>query len=582
MDSSTVIDQKDSIQNCNFTKRKSFEQNAKMTGAVRKPSFTLTSSKPTMSSDSPKPEPILVKTRTGLMARAQPTSVERPLSPNTECNRVTTSTTIQRSRPSSSTNFSKSSSTTCQHPNSIEKTQQQCGTPTNIRTSLHPDGIVLDKSIEELELVNQSYLATALSKMFYDAVNSDMIVIAANGQEIKAHSCVLSARSAYLADQIERLDSTKSARKINLSEHSFETVKFALLHLYSGSVTVPTDITIEDLTKLSHNLHVGSLNQLCMHHLCLKYCNSFQKPCNVSTIGVLRTLPLAWRYDYTELYSRCLQWIGLHFASIFCLKEFSELKPNDLIEECYKATLQQLTPDNIISKTIECQKLLNNLPRVKWTESIICLVGRQLEDFCHYVADNYETILQSEAFLNLGKNDWLCDILEENLLAAMNHLKPDTGCKTLIQLNKLECSNEFSTGEQSQSSFQDSFTNLIMKMRKYCERYLLKEASAVIHCSSWKQMSPSLQKRIKDQAILPTDFDDNNKQLAAKPRLSSMNRSNYINSNSSPLRRSLIDSSKKVISKASTETKIQSPNTSYLQQPTRGKTAPTRHVKILK
>lgn len=434
-------------------------------------------------------------------------------------------------------------------------------------SSSGPGGYV---SIDRHTLASYSRLAEAMTRMFLEEIESDVVINVGGSKRIKAHKCILATRSAYLAEAIEKQhslllenncleqpvtvvppiqqnkdndvsndneapvevpvvrrveeDMKQKQVFINLTDFSYATVHFAVLHLYSGIVTVTDELELEELAKLTHLLHVGTLRQVCQHNLRMTFCHFFHKPCNICTLGVLKALPLAWRYDYSDLYTKCLQWIGTYFAQIFCLKEFSELRPTDLIEECYAATLNQLQPDNIIQRTLECQKLLKNLPRVKWSETIVGLVGRQLEDFCHYVADNYDKIIQTESFMGLGKNCWECEILEENLLAAMNHLKPDMGCKCLVLLHKIECSNE-TFNDDSANHFSESFANLVCKMRKYCERYLIREAAQVVHCSSWKQMNLSLQRKIKDQALITVDFDDPTRHLSTKPKLtSSMNR----------------------------------------------------------
>lgn len=522
------------------------------------------------------------KSKPTLITRAHPISMERSQSPGTSVIKGTGRNFIESNKKFVSQIERKSS--TNQDQGNCESEAEASETSSFLLEPLTSDNLVAQ--MDKFTLVSCSRLADALSRIFIDEILSDVVIHVKGDKEIRAHQCVLAARSAYFADYIGKqtlplatsestLSNTKQLLKINLTEFSYPAVYFCLVHIYSGLVKVPEDLELEELTKLSHLLHVSTLRQVCIHNLRVNYCHFFHKPCNVCCIGVLKTLPIAWRYDYTELYSKCLQWIGSNFANIFCLKEFSELKPNDLIEECYSATINQLTPDNVIPKTIECQKLVKNLPRVKWTEPIICLVGRQLEDFCHYVADNYEKILQSESFLNLGKNCWECEVLEENLLAAMNHLKPDSGCKTLIQLHKIEVSNESFCEDPRVVS--DSFSNLILKMRKYCERYLLKDAAAVVHCSSWRHMIPSLQKRIRDQAIISADFDEPTKQLAAKPKLPSMSR---VASRKSPSQ-SVTEGCKSPSNRSTPESKLRSPSTTYLPPP-KNKTAAARHVKVLK
>lgn len=536
------------------------------------------------------------RTKPTIITRAHPISLERSQSPATSSSKGTTKNFIVANKKMISQIERKiTTSVTHQneHPSQTNDDSENDVTDASllaVTEQLNTNNLA--SQLDKFALVSYSKLANALSQMFVGEILTDMVVLTRDNKEIGAHRCILAARSVYLSDQITKLclpsmtsESSNTAKqliKVDLSDFSYAAVYFSMLHIYSGIVKVPDDLEMEELTEISHLLHVGTLRQVCMHNLKMNYCHYFHKPCNVCCQGVLKTLPIAWRYDLTELYTKCLQWVGAHFAQIFCLEEFSNLKPQDLIEECYKETLSQLTPDNVIQKTIECQKLLKSLPRVKWTESIICLVGRQLEDFCHYVADNYEKILQSQSFLNLGKSCWECEVLEENLLAAMNHLKPDSGCKTLIQLDKIECSIETYCDEPRAVS--ETFANLISKMRKYCERYLLKDAAAVVHCSSWRSMNPSLQRKIKDQALIASDFDEPTRHLSNKPKLPSMSRHQVSSSPKLSISPQPVNSSsegKSPSNRSTPDSRLKSPNTTYLPPP-KTKPAAARHVKVLK
>lgn len=535
--------------------------------------------------------PLTVKTNTQtatakvkptIIANAHPISIERSRSPSTNILKGTGRNFIAANKRLITQIEKKNQAQQNSNAQNLDSDLESIESNLYIVEPLTSDSMI--QNLDKFSLVSRSQLAEAMARLFIDGNMSDATVQVKEGQKLKAHVCILAARSAYLAEVIKDkfqskpwTDTKKYSIEIDLSEFSINSVNFSLMHIYSGIAKVPEDIDLEELTRLSHLLHVTTLNQVCIHNLRMNLCHHFHKPCNVCSLGVLKTLPLAWRYDYSDLYAKCLQWIGSNFATIFSLKEFSELKPHDLVEECYNATLSQLTPDNIIPKTIECQKLLKNLPRVKWTESVICLVGRQLEDFCHYVASNYEKIIQSESFLNLNKNCWECEVLEENLLAAMNHLKPDIGCKTLIQLHKIECSLDVTESAIS----NDPFSNLITKMIRYCERYLLKDAAAVVHCSSWRHMSPSLQKRIKDQAIITTDFDEPTKQLAGKPKLPSMSRVGRKSSSPNGNISNPNDSTRSSSDTSNPESRLKSPSTTYLPPP-KNKTASARHIKVLK
>lgn len=53
--------------------------------------------------------------------------------------------------------------------------------------------------------------------------------------------------------------------------------------------------------------------------------------------------------------------------------------------------------------TLNCDRLITTLPQMKWTEPIFGMVTRLLQDCIHYMAQNFNQILNSESFLALGK-----------------------------------------------------------------------------------------------------------------------------------------------------------------------------------
>lgn len=46
--------------------------------------------------------------------------------------------------------------------------------------------------------------------------------------------------------------------------------------------------------------------------------------------------------------------------------------------------------------------------------------------------------------------------------------------------------------------FEQNFVDLLHKISRHSERYLIQNANKVVHCESWACLAPQVQKRIKD------------------------------------------------------------------------------------
>lgn len=85
------------------------------------------------------------------------------------------------------------------------------------------------------------------------------------------------------------------------------------------------------------------------------------------------------------------------------MKAFAELNPLELHDACFRATVRQLTPDNIIETAINCEKLIAQMPRVKWAEPIFALIGRLIDESVNFISANYHLVIGSGAFIQLGE-----------------------------------------------------------------------------------------------------------------------------------------------------------------------------------
>ncbi|RWS29994.1 uncharacterized protein B4U80_05015, partial [Leptotrombidium deliense] len=386
----------------------------------------------------------------------------------------------------------------------------------------------IEERIEEQEsLLNRtlescSKLGEDLLKMFFDEINCD-VLIEAEDREIKAHRCILVARSPYFAAMFTGEWIESQSNRISLKGFSYNSVHFALCHIYSGAIIIPKDnVNLAELAVLSDLLSLDTLKEVVLYELKKTYCHFFHKPCAECITGVIDCLVLSSECGLHSLYQRCLSWIGKYFHIVWPTKIFAGIHPESLLNACYQSTVNQMTPDNVLETILNCERLATSMPRVKWAEPIFALLASLMEDSCNFVAANNDLVVSSKAFIALGKGrSWNISTLENNLLAAMNSLTPDVGCKTLVQLSNIlmvsETESAFGYGP-----YVDIYVSLVKKMYRHCERYLIHNAGAVANCQSWSLISPEVQQHIKDSAVIVFEFE---KPLAPRPKLSSVSRS---------------------------------------------------------
>ncbi|KFM77373.1 hypothetical protein X975_02624, partial [Stegodyphus mimosarum] len=97
-------------------------------------------------------------------------------------------------------------------------------------------------------------------------------------------------------------------------------------------------------------------------------------------------------------------------------------------------------------------------------------------------------------------------------------MTPDVACKSYVTVNQLLSLIE-SEENSEYAEFTQNFVDLLHKISRHCERYLIQNANKVVHCQSWACLSPQVQKRIKDAAVIVFEFE---KPTAPPPRLSSL------------------------------------------------------------
>ncbi|XP_015785086.1 uncharacterized protein LOC107362513 [Tetranychus urticae] len=363
-----------------------------------------------------------------------------------------------------------------------------------------------------------SKLGEDLLQMYYNGINAD-ITIKAENRTLKAHKCILVARSPYFSAMFSGEWRDSKTTNITLQGFSYITVHFALCHIYSGGLNIPTDdnFNLAELALLSNLLALDTLRDVVIYELEKTYCHFFHKPCSECTVGVVDCLIVSSECGFSTLHQKCLTWSGKHFARLWPTRSFACL-PNSLLDSCFQSTIHSMTPKSIIEIVLHCDRLTKTTPKVKWAEPIFSLIGRLIEQCVNFVAGNYDLIVASESFISLGRaNSWNISALEETFLAAMNNMTPEIACKTLVKLN-----NIISIAENEEAfgygPYAESYVALVRKMYRHCERFLVNNVNVAVTVPSWSLLPAEVQQKIKDSAIIVFEFD---KPLAPRPQLSS-------------------------------------------------------------
>ncbi|XP_076360106.1 uncharacterized protein LOC143252213 [Tachypleus tridentatus] len=362
-----------------------------------------------------------------------------------------------------------------------------------------------------------SKLGEDLLRMFLEEINAD-VIIRLPERDIKAHKCILVSRCKYFEAMLRGNWSENTDDIIKMQGYSYSAVHFALCHIYSGDINLPKGANIAELAQLSDMLGLDSLKEVVIFHLKMNYCHFFHRPCNQCINGVVECLSLTKSCGLQELQNKSIRWMGKYFTRIWTHKAFAMLS-NEFQEKCYQSALQNLTVETSVEMLLSCDRLLASLPRIKWAEPVYGLVTRLIQNCIHFIAVKFDKVVTSDGFLALGKGQsWNVTAIEDNILSAVEQLTPDIACRTYVQLGQLLPMAE-TQGSQELGDWTENFLELLHRLQRQSERYLIHHANHVIHCTSWNLLAPEVQKKIRDSAVIIFEFE---KPTAPPPRLSSL------------------------------------------------------------
>ncbi|NWX55251.1 K1107 protein, partial [Promerops cafer] len=156
---------------------------------------------------------------------------------------------------------------------------------------------------------------------------------------------------------------------------------------------------------------------------------------------------------------------------------------------------------------MESDRLINSLPRVKWTETAVALASRLHEECVTFIVANFLHVVQSEGFSVLLQAQAMSskpDLLELIFNAIEKGINNENSCFLLVAVDMLL---------DSANVKEMGFTCKIQALRDKLWVFLVQSFYAVRHTEGWKLMRPDHQQKIQAAAFDKGD----DRRLGKKP-----------------------------------------------------------------
>ncbi|NXB51953.1 K1107 protein, partial [Leucopsar rothschildi] len=156
---------------------------------------------------------------------------------------------------------------------------------------------------------------------------------------------------------------------------------------------------------------------------------------------------------------------------------------------------------------MESDRLINSLPRVKWTEAAVALASRLHEECVTFIVANFLHVVQNEGFSVLLQAQAMSsepDLLELIFNAIEKSINNENSCFLLVAVDMLLDSTNVK---------EMGFTCKIQALRDKLWLFLVQSFYAVRHTEGWKLMRPDHQQKIQAAAFDKGD----DRRLGKKP-----------------------------------------------------------------
>ncbi|XP_030134466.4 BTB/POZ domain-containing protein 8 [Taeniopygia guttata] len=342
--------------------------------------------------------------------------------------------------------------------------------------------------------------------MLYKKCCCPDINICVEGKHFQAHRAILCARSSYFAAMLSGSWAESSQEHITLQGISHAEMNVVLHFIYGAILDFPDEVDAGHMLGIADMYGLDGLKEVAIYILKRDYCNFFQKPVPGKQQPVLECMAIAHSLGVENLYAACMKWVGKHFARCFSEKSFANL-PTELQNNCFVMLINSLTTENAAFRLMESDRLINSLPRVKWTEAAVAVASQLHEECVTFIVANFLHVVQSEGFSVLLQAQAMSskpDLLELIFNAIEKSINNENSCFLLVAVDMLL---------DSANVKEMGFTCEIQALRDKLWVFLVQSFYAVRHTEGWKLMRPDHQQKIQAAAFDKGD----DRRLGKKP-----------------------------------------------------------------
>ncbi|XP_056353908.1 BTB/POZ domain-containing protein 8 isoform X1 [Oenanthe melanoleuca] len=332
------------------------------------------------------------------------------------------------------------------------------------------------------------------------------INICVEDKDFQAHRAILCARSSYFAAMLSGSWAESSQEHITLQGISHAEMNVVLHFIYGAILDFPDEVDVGRMLGIADMYGLDGLKEVAIYILKRDYCNFFQKPVPGKQQPVLECMAIAHSLGVENLYTACMKWVGKHFARCFSEKSFANL-PTELQNNCLVMLINSLSHKNAASRLMESDRLINSLPRVKWTEAAVALASRLHEECVTFIVANFLHVVQNEGFSVLLQAQAMSsepDLLELIFSTIEKSVNNENSCFLLVAVDMLL---------DSANVREMGFTCKIQALRDKLWVFLVQSFYAVRHTEGWKLMRPDHQQKIQAAAFDKGD----DRRLGKKP-----------------------------------------------------------------
>ncbi|XP_069795310.1 BTB/POZ domain-containing protein 8 isoform X3 [Narcine bancroftii] len=354
-----------------------------------------------------------------------------------------------------------------------------------------------------------SVLGADLLSLFKEGYCSD-ITLHVETKVFQVHRAILCARSSYFAAMLSGNWAESSQKSITLSGVSHLEMDIMMNFIYGALLDLPKGTFPCSVLLLADMYNLEGLKEVVLHVLKKDYCKFFHKPVIGMQQSIVECLQISHSVGIDALYNSCMRWITKYFVKCWSGKEFSCL-PAELQKACYASVVHSLNMENVVSVLLESDRLLWNLPEVKWAEQAVALT-KDLQDECiKFIVPNFLEMVKNESLLLLLKAQIMSrtPYLVERIFADIEqNITVSEVCLLFVAMDLLKgqvAYEEVGFAVEIQALFDKLWT------------FLVQSFYAVRHTEGWKLMKPQDKEQIEAAAL---DKGDDRK-LAKRPTLTS-------------------------------------------------------------